>query len=112
MSRCHSARRHRETRSSFKKKPDTSPRISLAPRLCLSAVARLAGQWESMHVGAPGKTENIDGKSVEDHRHCECRRYARLLRLLSNRVCAGLHPEGVATNLCTIGGDPDLRRSR
>ena len=60
----------------------------------------------------PGAAETADRQSVADHRHGKSRRHARLLRLLPDRLRAGLHHRLLATDLRPVGDDPAGIRSR
>ncbi len=58
------------------------------------------------HVGSARPTEDADEQPVEDHRHCESGRYARLLRLLSDRLRAGVHYRRMAPDVRPICNHP------
>ncbi len=55
---------------------------------------------------------NPDGQPVEDHNRRDPRRYARFLRLFSDRVCARLYCRRLAPDLRPVGLDPAVGRHR
>ncbi len=58
------------------------------------------------------RQEKLTGNQWRIIATAERRRHARFLRLLPDRLRAGLHPEGLAPDLRPVGADPDLRRPR